>query len=177
MRKTLVLMAAAALLSGLAVGVAQIHSASAITRATSFTIVAPATDETELDFNRVQGGTPGAPSQGDMLIFSGPVRPEASSQRRLGRIDGVCTTTSTPAESGPEEDRQVCTVTVTLGGRGIAPAEDEGEIYLQGVGRVEAEEVVLGVVGGKQDFQNARGQASFDYSNEEQVTIDFELIP
>ena len=68
---------------------------------------------------------------------------------------------------GPEEDRRLCNVTVTLGGRGIEPAENEGEIYLQAVGRVPAEDVIFGVTGvtgGNGDFSNARGQALFDFT-------------
>ena len=177
MRKTLLLVGGAVLLGGFAVGVIQITSASAISKAESFTLVAPETDQTELDFNRRQGGRPGVPSQGDQLIFSGPVHTVGAPTDRLGRIDGVCTTTSTPEDAGPEADRRVCVVTVTLGGVGIPEAENEGEIYLQGVGRVEAEDVILGVTGGNGDFQNARGQATFDYTTQEQATISFELIP
>ena len=175
MRKTLLLVLAAAVLGGLGVGVIQITTASAISKAESFTVVVPDTDLTELDFNRAQGGKRG-PSQGDQLIFSGPILPQAGSSTGLGRIDGVCTTTSTP-RNDVEQNRRVCVVTVTFGGRGIAPAENEGEITLQGVGRIGAEDVILGVTGGSGDFQNARGQATFDYTTKDQATISFELIP
>jgi hypothetical protein len=179
MRKRLLLVAAGALLGGLAVGVIQITSAgaiSAISKAESFVLVAPDTAQTELDFRRGQGGTRG-PSQGDQLIFSGPVHDEGDPEARRGRIDGVCTTTSTPAGQGTDQHRRICVVTVTLGGVDIEEAENEGEIYLQGVGRIEAEDVILGVTGGNEDFRNARGQATFDYTTEGQATISFELIP
>ena len=51
------------------------------------------------------------------------------------------------------------------------------KITLQGVGRIEAENVILGVTGGNGDFQNARGQATFDYTTKDQATFSFELIP
>jgi hypothetical protein len=43
--------------------------------------------------------------------------------------------------------------------------------------RVEAEDVVLAVTGGTGIYQNARGQATFDFRQGDRVVVTYELIP
>jgi hypothetical protein len=77
--------------------------------------------------------------------------------------------TSSPASSA--EHRRQCFVTTTF-------AEQDGaELQAQGVGRIEAEDVILSVTGGSKVYQNARGQATFDYRQPGRVVITYELIP
>jgi hypothetical protein len=45
------------------------------------------------------------------------------------------------------------------------------------VGRLLASDTLLAVNGGTQRYQNARGQTLFDFTNADQITITFELIP
>jgi Dirigent-like protein len=149
--------------AGVAALVGYSQSASAIDSAQKFTRVAPVTDERTIDQR------PLGPSLGDRFVFSGPLENRAGDPR--GRIDGVCTTTSTPA-GAVDENRQQCQVTATIG-----TANGETEIELMGVGRVLAEDVIFSVIGGTGRFQNARGQAVFDFRASDQVTIEFSLIP
>jgi hypothetical protein len=46
------------------------------------------------------------------------------------------------------------------------------EIDTQGVGRLEAEDVVLAVTGG---YRNARGEATFEFQSDGRVVITYEL--
>ncbi len=46
-----------------------------------------------------------------------------------------------------------------------------------GVGRVEAEDVVLAVTGGSGRYLNVRGEAKFDYRRQGRVVITYDLIP
>jgi hypothetical protein len=134
----------------------------AITTAMKFTVVAPTTDEVEIDL-----GTPG-PSLADLLVFSGPLL--STEGETIGRLDGHCLTTSSPGPSA--ESRRQCFVTTTF------HDEDPGsELQAQGVGRIEAEDVILSVTGGSGVYQNVRGQAIFDYRHQGRVVITYELIP
>jgi hypothetical protein len=131
--------------------------------AQTFTLIAPDTEQSEVDLT-----TPG-PSQGDIFVFSGPLV-DASGEPQ-GRLDGHCITVSTPAEGGTAEHRRQCFATSTIG-----TANGETEIQAQGVGRIEAGDVLLSVTGGTNRFARVRGQALFDYSTSGQVTITYQLI-
>ena len=128
----------------------------------TFTVVAALEEEQEVDLGEE------GPSVGDLYAFSGPVLDE-SENRELGRFDGECTTTSSPGHSA--EARRLCNVTATF------VEEREGaEIDAQGVGRIEAEDVVFAVNGGTGEFRNARGQATFEYEErEDRIVIAYEL--
>jgi hypothetical protein len=128
----------------------------------SFTIVVVLEEEQEEDLGEE------GPSVGDLYAFSGPLFDE-SEDTELGRFDGVCTTTSSPGPS--EEARRLCNVTATF------VEEREGaEIDAQGVGRIEAEDVVFAVNGGTGEFRSARGQATFEYEErEDRIVITYEL--
>jgi hypothetical protein len=128
----------------------------------SFTVVAVLEEENEEDLGEE------GPSIGDLYAFSGPLFDE-SEETELGRFDGVCTTTSSPGPSS--EARRLCNVTTTFS------EEREGaEIDAQGVGRIEAEDVVFAVTGGNREFRNARGQATFEYEErEDRIVITYEL--
>src|SRR5919107_4342434 len=127
----------------------------------SFTVVAVLDEENEEDLGEE------GPSIGDLYAFSGPLFDE-SEETELGRFDGVCTTTGSPGPS--EEARRLCNVTATF------VEEREGaEIDAQGVGRIEAEDVVFAVTGGTGDFRDARGQATFEYRPDGDVVISYEL--
>ena len=128
----------------------------------SFTVVAVLEEEQEEDLGEE------GPSIGDLYAFSGPLFDE-SEDTELGRFDGVCTTTGTPGPSA--EARRLCNVTATF------VEEREGaEIDAQGVGRIEAEDVVFAVNGGTGDFRNARGQVTFEYEErEDRIVMTYEL--
>jgi Dirigent-like protein len=128
----------------------------------TFTVVATIEEENEEDLGEE------GPSVGDLYAFSGPLYDE-SEETELGRFDGVCTTTSSPGPS--EEARRLCNVTATF------VEEREGaEIDAQGVGRIEAEDVVFAVNGGTGEFRNARGQATFEYEErEDAIVISYEV--
>jgi len=51
------------------------------------------------------------------------------------------------------------------------------EIDMQGVGRLEAEDLDLPVTGGTGNFKNVRGQATFDFRDAGRTVITFNLIP
>ena len=130
-------------------------------QADTFTVVAPRDVEEQTDLGE-QG-----PSVGDLYVFSGPLFDEAE-DRQLGRIDGQCTTTSAPGPSA--ELRRLCIATATF------VEEREGaEIDTQGVGRLEAEDVVVAVTGGTKDYRNARGQATFRFERDGRVVITYEV--
>ena len=128
----------------------------------TFTVVAALEEEQEEDLGEE------GPSIGDVYAFSGPLFDE-SEDTELGRFDGVCTTTSSPGPSA--EARRLCNVTATF------VEEREGaEIDAQGVGRIEAEDVVFAVNGGTGDFRDARGQATFEYEErEDRIVITYEV--
>jgi Dirigent-like protein len=94
---------------------------------------------------------------------------DESEETELGRFDGVCTTTSSPGLSA--ETRRLCNVTSTF-----VEERDGAEIDAQGVGRIEAEDVVFAVNGGTGEFRTARGQATFEYEErEDRIVISYEL--
>jgi hypothetical protein len=127
-----------------------------------FTVVAVLEEENEEDLGEE------GPSVGDLYAFSGPLFDE-SEETELGRFDGVCTTTSSPGPS--EEARRLCNVTATF-----AEEREGAEIDAQGVGRIEAEDVVFAVTGGNREFRTARGQATFEYEErEDRIVITYEL--
>jgi len=64
-----------------------VRSASAITTARTITVIAPDTEQRRINVK------PKGPSQGDLLVFAGPLR-NAANTRTIGRIDGTCVTTS-----------------------------------------------------------------------------------
>lgn len=130
-------------------------------QADTFTAIAPRDIEEQIDLGE------GVASVGDVYVFSGPIYDETESSQ-LGRIDGQCTTTSS---SGPSaEARRLCIATATF------VEEHEGaEIDTQGVGRIEAEDVVLAVTGGTRDYRNAQGQATFEFRADGDVIITYEL--
>ncbi len=128
----------------------------------TFTVVAALEEEQEVDLGEE------GPSVGDLYAFSGPLLDE-SENSTLGRADGQCTTTSSPGPSA--EARRLCNVTATF-------VEERGgsEIDAQGVGRIEAEDVVFALTGGTGDFRNARGQATFEYEErDEGIVITYEV--
>jgi hypothetical protein len=128
----------------------------------SFTVVAVREEENEEDLGEE------GPSVGDLYAFSGPLFDE-SEDTELGRFDGVCTTTGSPGPSA--EARRLCNVTSTF-----AEERDGAEIDAQGVGRIEAEDVVFAVNGGTGEFRTARGQATFEYEErEDRIDITYEL--
>ena len=128
----------------------------------SFTVVAVLEEENEDDLGEE------GPSVGDLYAFSGPLFDE-SEETELGRFDGVCTTTSSPGPSA--EARRLCNVTSTF-----TEERDGAEIDAQGVGRIEAEDVVFAVTGGSREFRTARGQATFEYEErEDRIVISYEL--
>jgi len=133
----------------------------------TFTVIAPDAERTIVDTGR------NGPTRGDMLVFSGPVNDEQGS--RIGRIDGVCTTTGTPPNLPGgiprERERRLCSITVSLD----RPSGQAAEISLQGVGRLLAEDVVLAVTGGTRSYKNASGQATVDYRTTGQISIEFEI--
>ncbi len=150
--------------SATAVGlvVAMVPSATAITQAKSFTLVAPDDERAKIDVG------PRGASLGDMLVFGGPLKMRDKPQA-TGRLDGHCVTTSNP--SGSDEQRQQCIITATTN------TEGGDEIQLQGVGRVLAEDVELSVTGGSGRYANARGEATLDFRSKGRVVIHFRLIP
>jgi hypothetical protein len=128
----------------------------------SFTVVAVLEEENEEDLGEEW------PSVGDLYSFSGPLFDE-SEETELGRFDGVCTTTSSPGPSA--EARRLCNVTSTF-----TEERDGAEVDAQGVGRIEAEDVVFAVTGGNREFRSARGQATFEYEErEDRIVITYEL--
>ena len=127
-----------------------------------FTVVAALEEEQEEDLGEE------GPSVGDLYAFSGPLLDE-SENTEIGRFDGECTTTSTPGPSA--EARRLCNVTATF-------VEERGgaEIDAQGLGRIEAEDVVFAVSGGTGEFRDARGQATFEYEErEDRIVITYEV--
>jgi Dirigent-like protein len=127
-----------------------------------FTVVAVLEEEHEEDLGE------DGPSIGDLYAFSGPLFDE-SEETELGRFDGVCTTTSSPGPSA--EARRLCNVTSTF-----VEERDGAEVDAQGVGRIEAEDVVFAVNGGTGEFRTARGQATFEYEErEDRIVITYEL--
>ena len=128
----------------------------------TFTVVVALEEEQEADFGEE------GPSVGDLYAFSGPLLDE-SENTELGRFDGECTTTSSPGPSA--EARRLCNVTATF------IEEREGaEIEAQGVGRIEAEDVVSAVTGGTGEFRDASGQATFEYEEREDgIVITYEV--
>ena len=133
-----------------------------ITDEDTFTVLATLAEEQEADLGEE------GPSVGDLYAFYVPLLDE-SENRELGRFDGVCTTTSSPGPSA--EARRLCNVTATF------VEEREGaEIDAQGVGRIEAEDVVFAVNGGTGDFRGARGQATFEYEErDDRIVITYEV--
>lgn len=127
----------------------------------TFTVVAPRDVEQQIDLGEE------GPSVGDVYVFSGPLFDEAE-EEELGRIDGHCTTTSSPGPSA--EARRLCIANATF------VEEREGaEIDTQGVGRLEAEDVVLAVTGGTGYYRNARGVATFEFQTDGRVAITYEV--
>lgn len=139
-----------------------IPSATAITSAKNFTLIAPNEERASIDL-----GDRGR-SLGDMFVFGGPLKMRGN-PAITGRLDGHCISTSNPG--GRDEQRRQCVITATT--------NDEGghEIQLQGVGRVLAEDVDLSVTGGSGKYANARGEATLDFRNKDLVVINFRLIP
>jgi len=163
MRKKLAIFGGLATLIAVAAVVAWISTASAITTAQKLTFVAPDTERQNVDLK------PQGPSIGDLFVFAGPLNNTSGDE--AGRLDGHCVTTSVPSDD-PETHRRQCFVTATIG-----TENGETEIELQGVGRILAEDVLLGVSGGTGRFQNARGQALLDFTTPGQVSLRFALIP
>jgi hypothetical protein len=147
------------LLTGCAGGSSQEEEQSE--QADTFTVVAPRDVQEQIDL-----GDEGI-SVGDLYVFSGPIYDE-SENSELGRIDGQCTTTSAPGPSA--ELRRLCIANATF-------VEEHGgsEIDAQGVGRLEAEDVVLAITGGTGDYRNARGQATFEFQSDGRVVITYEV--
>ena len=159
MRRNALIASIALVLIGTTAVVGVTTSARPAAHPRNFTVVAPATEEKRVDV------APNGQSIGDMFIFSGPINTRAG--REMGRIDGVCVTTSSP---GPQDElRQQCTNTLTFAG------QDGAELYIQGVGRIQAEDVIMGVTGGNRAYENASGNATFDFRQEDQVVITVRL--
>jgi Dirigent-like protein len=125
-------------------------------------------DDSELSFVAPTGersvvdlGAPG-PSLGDMTVFSGELLDD--DEDPAGRLDGTCTLTSAPSEE--DERRWRCGVTLTVGTK-----NGETELQLLAVGRVEADDVIFSVVGGGGRFRDARGDATFDYTDSDRTEI------
>ncbi len=130
-------------------------------QADTFTVVAPRDVEQQIDLGEE------GPSVGDLYVFSGPLFDE-SEEEELGRIDGQCTTTSAPGPGA--EARRLCVVNATF-----AEEREGAEIDAQGVGRLEAEDVVLAVTGGTGNYRNARGVATFRFESDGRVVITYEV--
>jgi Dirigent-like protein len=125
-------------------------------------------DDSELNFvaptgerDEVDLGAPG-PSLGDMTVFSGELLDDDDDP--AGRVDGSCVVTSAPEDQ--EEWRERCGVTLTVG-----TENGETELQLLAVGRVEADDVIFSVVGGGGRFHEARGDATFDYTDPDRTEI------
>lgn len=162
MRRKLRVTVAVVAVAALAFGIFSATSASAISSAQRFTLVAPDTEQQRFDRG------PRGQSLGDEIVFSGPLRTRGG--RAAGRLDGHCLTTS--VRGGAGEFRQQCFITSTIG-----TANGETEIQAAGVGRIGAEDVVFSVTGGSGRFQNVRGQAVFDFTRADRVVITYQLIP
>jgi hypothetical protein len=108
-------------------------------------------------------------SLGDQLVFSATLL--SRNEREEGRLDGYCTITSNP--SGSDEDRELCVITATGLPAGDAP---EAELEMQGVGRVEAEDIDFGITGGTGAFKKAHGFATFDFTTPDRAIITFHVI-
>jgi hypothetical protein len=153
-------------LLGLIVGSVWIASAGAKSKSKVFTRVLLLDDAELKSIDERPTGT----SLGDQLVFSGVLLSEDESTEE-GRMDGYCTVTSNPA--GPEETRELCVATAT----GLPSDETPGaEIEMQGVGRVEAEDVDLGITGGTGVFRRAHGYATFDFTTENKAIVTFHVI-
>jgi hypothetical protein len=163
MRRGLLIMGSLAAAVSPAVGGDARAQAGPGDRVDRFTLVAPDTEQTTVDAGR------SGPSQGDLFVFSGPLRDARGRDR--GRLDGHCVTVSVPSRTDREQDRRQCFVTSTIG-----TANGETEIQAAGVGRVLAEDVLLSVTGGTGRFRRARGQALLDYSVEGRTTVTYEVI-
>jgi hypothetical protein len=123
----------------------------------------------DFEFQEVDEGAKGR-SLGDQLLFSGPLR-NKKGKGDWGRLDGYCTITSNPG--GAQEDRELCVITATGLPAGDAPG---AELEMQGVGRVEAEDVDLGITGGTGVYETAHGVATFDFTTQGRVVITFHVI-
>jgi Dirigent-like protein len=121
--------------------------------------VAPPGERSEVDL-----GSPG-PSLGDMSVFSGPLLEDDDP---AGRLDGTCVVTSRPTDD--EDRRWRCGVTLTIG-----TENGETELQLAAVGRVEADDVIFSVIGGGGRYRDARGDATFEYSDGEDTHITVHL--
>jgi hypothetical protein len=141
-----------------AIGVAGWVVISSLGGGRDLEFVAPAGERSVVDV----GDT--GPSLGDMTVFSGNLLKDGDDE--AGRLDGVCTVTSSPGDDS--ERRQRCAVTLTVG-------DGETEIQLAAVGRVEAGDVLFSVVGGTKEFRDAAGEALFDYSDPERTRITVAL--
>src|SRR5262245_9673574 len=108
--------------------------------------------------------TPGAPgpSQGDLYVFAGPLSDRHGTE--VGRLDGHCVVTSAPGD--PEEDRQQCFVTTTIG-------SGEQEIQMAGVGRILADDVLLSITGGTLRYCGARGEALLEFTAPNTIKVTF----
>ena len=121
--------------------------------------VAPVEERSEVDL-----GSAG-PSLGDMTVFSGPL---LEGDDPAGRLDGTCLVTSRPSDA--DERRWRCGVTLTIG-----TEDGETELQLAAVGRTEADDVVFSVIGGGGRYRDARGDATFDYSDSDETQITVNL--
>lgn len=124
------------------------------------TFYAPAQERAEVDVD------PSGPSLGDMTVISGEL--EDDDGEAAGRHDGVCTVTS--AADSADERRHRCAVTLTVG-----TDNGETELQLAAVGRAAADDVIFSVVGGSGKYQDAGGEAVFDYTDRERTKISVEL--
>ena len=120
---------------------------------------APETERAEVD-----AGSPG-PSLGDMTVSSGPLLEDGE---EAGRVDGSCVVTSRPDDQ--EERRWRCGVTLTIG-----TEDGEEELQLAAVGRAEADDVIFSIVGGGGRYREARGDATFDYTDPDRAEITVRL--
>ena len=135
---------------------------TAITTAKRFTLVSTIDERRQLDFGR-EGA-----SLGDQFVFSGTLRKQDGA--RAGRFDAHCIVTSLGGRAS--EQRQQCFLTSTIG-----TANGETEIQAGGVGRLQAEDVILSVTGGSGRFQNVRGQLTVVVRGEDRAILRYSLIP
>ena len=163
MKRKLLVGVAVLALAGMSVGALWAGSASADDKRRTFTRVLSLADA---EIAEIDEGDEG-PSLGDELIVSGPLT-NRSGNTVLGRLDVSCVTTSAPGPSA--ELRQLCVSTASALG---APGP---EIEMQGVGRLEAEDVDAAITGGTGIYREADGFATFDFSTEGKVVITFHVI-
>jgi hypothetical protein len=108
---------------------------------------------------------------GDRFVFGAPLQNRAGDERAQSHRWGSARQRSTPAGDA-EQNRQQCVVTATIG-----TTNGETEIEVAGGRPCTGRRRAVSVTGGTGRYQNARGQALFDFRQADRVVINFNLIP